>query len=79
MAGNLQADEATCRSVLHDCDTTVKALQDQNALQQQIIKDEDDRFSTQTKELKTEQIWKPIAISATLVVIVETALLALKH
>lgn len=72
------ASEKDCRSVLHDCDTAVKDLQTENALEAQIIKDEDARFATQTSELKTEQIWKPIAEGAIVAAILEGLILALK-
>ncbi len=72
------ADETTCRSVLHKCDEAVKDLQTENALQKQIIADEDERFKTQTKELNTEQLWKPIALGGVVVIGVETLILILK-
>lgn len=62
MAGNLQADEAQCRSVLHSCD---KALQDETQLNRALhteIQLQEDRFQIQSKELKQEALWKPVAI-----------------
>jgi len=73
------ADEAQCKAVLHDCDTALKAQQSVNALQAQIIKDEDARFAAQTTELNIEKIWKPIAVGGLLVIGVETLVLILKH
>lgn len=75
----LKADEAGCRSVLHSCDAAVQDLQKENAIQKQIIADEDDRFKTQTKELNTEELWKPIAIGGVVVIGVETLVLILKR
>lgn len=75
----LKADEARCRSVLHSCDAAVQDLQKENAIQKQIIADEDDRFKTQTKELNTEELWKPIAIGGVVVIGVETLVLLLKR
>lgn len=74
----LKADEAQCRSVLNKCDTAVKDLQKENALQAQIIKDEDNRFATQTKELNSEQFWRPMFLGLSVVVGVETVILLLK-
>lgn len=74
----LRADEAQCRSVLKDCDTAVSALQKENTLQAQIIKDEDERFALQAKELNTEQIWKPIALGAVTATVIEGIVLTLK-
>jgi hypothetical protein len=74
----LKADEATCRSVLHSCDTAVQDLQKENAIQKQIILDEDDRFKTQTKQLNSEQFWKPVAIGGVVVIGIETLVLILK-
>lgn len=71
----LKADEAGCRAVLHDCDTAVQQLQKENALQKQIIADEDSRFATQTKELHSEEFWRPIAIGGVVVISVETLIL----
>lgn len=74
-----QATEAECRSVLHDCDTAVQDLQKENAIQKQLIIDEEDRFKTQSKELSTEQIWKPIALGGGVVIGIETLVLLLKR
>lgn len=74
----LKADEATCRSVLHSCDTAVQDLQKENALQKQIIADEEDRYKTQTKELSSEQFWKPVAIGGGVVIGIETLILIFK-
>jgi hypothetical protein len=79
LPANVFASEVECRSVLSKCDTAVKDLQKENALQAQIIKDEDDRFATQTKELNSEQFWRPIAIGGVVVIGVETLVLILKH
>lgn len=73
------ADEATCRAVLHDCDIAVQALQKENALQKQIIADEDTRFATEQKELSTEQLWRPLAIGGVVVIGVETLIILFKH
>ena len=72
------ATEDQCRAVLKDCDAAVKDLQKENALQAQIIKDEDDRFATQTKELNSEQFWKPIAIAGVSLAILEGLILSFK-
>lgn len=76
MAGNLQAD---CTSVLHACDDAVTALQKENALQKQIIIDQDNRFATEHKELETEKIWEPVALGGIIIIGVETLVLVLKH
>lgn len=72
------ADETQCKSVLHDCDNAVNELQKENALQKQIIADEDERFKTQSKELNTEQIWRPIALGGLVAIGVETLVLVLR-
>lgn len=72
------ADEATCRAVLSKCDSALKAEQQENALQKQIIKDQDERFKTVESQLSTQSIWKPLFIGSTIVIIAETLLLALK-
>jgi hypothetical protein len=74
----LKADEAQCRAVLHDCDNAMQALQKENALQKQIITDEETRFKTQTDELNSEQLWRPIALGATAAAIIEGLILVLK-
>jgi len=73
------ATEAQCRSVLQDCDKAVKALQTENGLQAQIIRDQDERFKLQSSELNTAQIWKPLFLGAGIVIGVETLVLILKH
>lgn len=75
----LKADEAQCRAVLKDCDAAVTSLQQENALQKQIIADEDARYTAQSKELSTQAIWRPIAIGGVVVIGVETLVLILKH
>lgn len=72
------ADETECRSVLSKCDSALRAQQEVNSLQQQIIADQDARYKEQTTELKTQQLWKPIAEISIGAVIVETLLLVLK-
>lgn len=74
----LKADEAQCKAVLHDCDVAVQDLQKENVLQKQIIADEDTRFKTQTKELNSEQFWRPFAIGGIVIISVETLILVLK-
>ncbi len=74
----LKADEVQCLSVLGKCGIAVQDLQKENAIQKQIIADEDERFKTQTKELNTEQLWKPIALGGVVVIGVETLILILK-
>jgi len=78
MAGNLQADEATCRSVLHDCDAAVTALQKENTLQKQINSDQQKRFDDQSSELKSEQFWRPVAMGALAAAIIEGLVLSFK-
>lgn len=75
----LKADEAGCKVVLHDCDNAVKALQTENALQKQIISDEEDRFNTEHKELISEQLWKPLFLGCTVVIGIETIILVFRH
>lgn len=74
----LQADEATCKNVLHDCDSALKAEQKENALQKQIIADQDARFNEQSKELKSSEFWKPVAEGALVAAILEGLLLTFK-
>jgi len=73
-----RADEATCKSVLHDCDSALKAEQKENALQKQIIADQDARFSEQNKELKSNEFWKPVAEGALVVALLEALILTFK-
>ena len=75
----LKADEAQCKSVLHACDEAVQDLQKENALQKQIIADEDARYKDEHKELEVEQIWKPLAVGGILVISVETVFLIFRH
>ncbi len=79
MAANLQADEATCRSVLSKCDQAVQDLQKENALQKQIIADEEARFAEEHKELEAQSIWKPLALGGGVVIAIETLILVLTH
>jgi hypothetical protein len=74
----LRADEATCKKVLHDCDAALQAEQTENALQKQIIADQDKRYNDVSSELKSEEFWKPVAEGALVVVVLETLILALK-
>ena len=73
------ASEDQCRAVLHDCDTALQKEQTVNALDQQIISDQNKRFADQTSELHTEEVWKPIALGAVTAAIIEGIILALKH
>lgn len=75
----LKADEATCKKVLHDCDDAVTALQKQIAFDQQIISLQTDRYEEQTKELKDESLWKPIAIGSFTVAVSLGVVLFFKH
>ena len=72
------ADEATCKRVLHDCNDALVAEQHANALDQQIIADEEKRYLTQTAELKSDQIWKPIALGAIGAALLEGLILTFK-
>jgi hypothetical protein len=74
----LKADETQCKAVLHDCDKAVKALETENALQKQIISDEDARYKAQHQELEIEQVWKPLCIGGIIVISVETVFLLFK-
>jgi len=75
VAGNLQAD---CTSVLHDCDSALKAEQKVNALDQQIIAEQDKRYKDQTSELHEEEFWRPLAIGAIGAAILEGLVLSFK-
>ena len=75
----LKADEAQCKSVLSKCDEAVKDLQNENAIQKQIISDEETRFNTEHRELETSRIWQPVALGGIVVIGVETLILVLKH
>lgn len=72
------SDEAQCRDVLHKCDDALTAQTQVSELQKQIISDQDKRYDLQTQQLNTEKIWKPIAIGAGVIAIIETLLLVLK-
>lgn len=74
----LRADEAQCRSVLSKCDEALKSTQQENALQKQIIADQDERYKTQTKELMSEKLWRPLAIGAAAAAILEGLVLVFK-
>lgn len=73
------ADETECRSVLHKCDDALRAQQDLNALQKQIIADQEERHQLEAKEIQTQAIWKPIAIGGIVVIGVETLILILRR
>jgi hypothetical protein len=89
VTGNLQAEQVrpspspspspTCMSVLHQCDLALKAEQNVNALQTQIISDEETRFAAEHKELITANVWKPIAEATSAIAIIEAIILALTH
>jgi hypothetical protein len=53
VAGNLQADEAQCRSVLRDCDAAAQSLTKENELQKQIISDQNKRYEAQADQVKS--------------------------
>lgn len=74
----LKADEAQCKRVLHDCDAALQAEQKVNALDQQIIKDQDQRFSDQATEIRREEFWRPVAIGGFVVSVSLMTLLLLK-
>lgn len=74
----LKADEAQCKSVLTKCDLAIKALEKENALQKQIIADEDTRSKDQTSELHREEFWRPIAYGAIVTAIIEGLILSFK-
>lgn len=59
----LKADEATCKKVLHDCDSALQAEQKVNALNQQIIADQGKVIKDQKSVMTSEEFWKPVAIS----------------
>ena|SRR5271165_4097264 len=73
------ADEATCRSVLHDCDSALQASRKENAIDKQIIADQNTVINTQHSELEIDQIWKPLAIGGMVVSIGAITILVLKH
>lgn len=75
----LKADEAQCRDVLHKCDDALHAQQDLNALQKQIITDQESRHQLESKEIEQQAIWKPIAIGAGAVVVLETLILVFRR
>lgn len=72
------SDEAQCRAVLLKCDDALQAQQEVNSLQKQIIADQDARFKAQSEQLDSQAIWKPVAIGAVAVVVLETLILVLK-
>lgn len=74
-AVNLRAD---CISVLHDCDSALQAQIKVNALQKQIISDQEARYNAQHQELESAGIWKPIAEGSIAVILLETLILVLK-
>ena len=82
---SLQADPApsptppSCMDVLHKCDSALQAQVQVNNLQKQIIADQEARFNAEHKELEAESLWKPLALGAGAVVLIETVLLILTH
>ena len=74
----LRADEATCKSVLHDCDSALQAEIKENALQKQIITDQSTVIQTQHSELDIDKIWKPLCIGGFVVISVETLVILFK-
>lgn len=72
------ATEEECRSVLRDCDSALTAQQNVNALQKQIIADQDSRYDLVQKQLNSASIWKPIAEGAIVVVILESLVLVFR-
>ncbi len=69
----------TCMSVLHKCDAALQAEKDVNAIDQQIIADEEARFAEEHKELEAQSIWKPLALGGGVVIAIETLILVLTH
>lgn len=78
LAGTAHSDEATCRAVLQKCDLALKAQQEVNKTQEQIIKDQMELNITLKDQLATQSIWKPIAIGGIVVIGVETLILILR-
>lgn len=77
-ATTLKADEAQCRDVLHKCDDALKAEQAVNETQKQIIAAQETLIKLQNDKIDEQSIWKPIALGAGAVVILETLILVLK-
>lgn len=75
----LNADEATCQKVLHDCDSALQAEQKANELDKQIIADQDKRYQDQSSELRSEEFWRPIAYGAIAAALIEGLVLSFKH
>ena len=72
------ATEEQCRSVLHDCDSALQAERTENGLQKQIIADQNKRYADVSSELKSEEFWRPIAISGITLALLEGLILAFK-
>lgn len=75
---NVYADEAECRSVLKKCDIALRAEQDLNNINKEIIKNLTAVNNFQSEQLKEQSIWKPIAIGGVSIAIVETLILVLR-
>lgn len=78
VAGTAHSDEATCRAVLQKCDLALKAQQEVNKTQEQIIQDQLELNIALKDQLSTQSIWKPIAIGGLVVIGVETLILVLR-
>ncbi len=72
------SDEASCRSVLQKCDLALKAQQEVNKTQDQIIQDQLKLNENLKSQLDSQSIWKPIALGAGIVIGVETLILLLR-
>lgn len=74
----LKADEAACQKVLGLCDSALKAHQANEGLQAMIIADQDKTIKEQESQIKGETIWKPLALGAGTVAIIESLILVFK-
>lgn len=72
------SDETQCRDVLNKCDVALHAQLDLNITQKKIIDDQAALIQVLNTEISDASLWKPIAIGAGAVVILETAIIVLR-
>lgn len=67
-----------CRDVLNKCDAALHAEIDLNVAKQGVIDDQAALISVLKTDLDKEALWKPIAIGAAGVVVLETIIIILR-
>lgn len=78
MANLAHSDETQCKDVLSKCDAALHAQLDLNITQNKIIDDQAALIQILNTQIADASLWKPLAIGAAAVVILETAIIMLR-